>query len=326
MREATRCGKGKVLWYLTVLCIFLGVIITLVGYFGKATWDGEADECSTLCKQWKTRTGRDLANCRIAGPILLIIGGLLVIYSVCKRHRRKNKTGFKWYVRPENKTPSTGPAQGFSNFCVSDLDKDSNSSFQNGKSRQPGMDSTPCVGNSDQLADGKSVRDGYESLTTRGITEIPMHPGTLPAHNRSESNSRGISTRHGSCRLSSNDHRPQSQDKDIVRESAARQGSILPCIPTFVPGITESKATSRTCLLGTNQPEGQYQLYSQTATPTKLDIVNGHSMPQPRQTQRRSLDIPRKGSEGLGGMPTEAKVFSDSCCNLRSCESCESTC
>ena len=90
----------------TIIFLFVGFILTLVGNFAKPFWGPEDDWCD-FCKEGRLKTERNLKNCRIVGPIFLGIGGLCLIVTIAYICiRRKNNTG-QGITRP-----NTGQAAG----------------------------------------------------------------------------------------------------------------------------------------------------------------------------------------------------------------------
>lgn len=78
--------------FLTVAFLLVGFIVLMIGLFDKPFWGPESDWCS-FCKESRLQTERNLANCRIVGPIFLVIGGILLIVSIvmCRKKSPENE-------------------------------------------------------------------------------------------------------------------------------------------------------------------------------------------------------------------------------------------
>ena len=111
-----KCGPKKVLLYISVLTITVGVIVTLVGHYSKPSWNVSDSSCSKLCQEERKKTKENIANCRTVGPILLGIGAALLLLALYKFWRR-NKTGLRWHFKRTSKKSSQGHSQTtFNNF------------------------------------------------------------------------------------------------------------------------------------------------------------------------------------------------------------------
>lgn len=81
------CTKCALIFF-TIIFMLVGFILTMVGNFAKPFWGPEDDWCD-FCREDRLQTERDLKNCRIAGPIFLGMGGLLLIFSICYCQTKK---------------------------------------------------------------------------------------------------------------------------------------------------------------------------------------------------------------------------------------------
>ena len=94
-RQPVQCGgeccTKCALIFFTIVCFLVGFILTMVGNLAKPFWGPEDDWCA-FCREDRLQTERQLRNCRIAGPIFLGIGGLLLIASIlyCRAKRNDN--------------------------------------------------------------------------------------------------------------------------------------------------------------------------------------------------------------------------------------------
>lgn len=75
-----------------VLFVLIGFIITIIGFTLKPFWDESHDSWCSFCKEDRLQTERDTANCRIAGPIILSMGILLIIFTCCYVKNKKKNT------------------------------------------------------------------------------------------------------------------------------------------------------------------------------------------------------------------------------------------
>ena len=121
----------------TIIFLFVGFILTLVGNFAKPFWGPEDDWCD-FCKEGRIKTERNLKNCRIVGPIFLGIGGLSLIVTIAYICiQRKNNTG-QGITRPNTGQISSSTTQGGSGNVTTTTQCPSPYGFQ-----QPAYGQTP---------------------------------------------------------------------------------------------------------------------------------------------------------------------------------------
>ena len=121
----------------TIIFLFVGFILTMVGNFAKPSWGPEDDWCG-FCKEDRLKTERNLKKCRIVGPIFLGIGGLFLIVTIAYICiRRKNNTG-EVITRPNTGQAVGSTTQGGSGNVTTTTQYPSPYGFQ-----QPAYGQTP---------------------------------------------------------------------------------------------------------------------------------------------------------------------------------------
>ena len=146
----------------TIIFLFVGFILTLVGNFAKPFW-GPEDE-------------RNLKNCRIVGPIFLGIGGLCLIVTIAYICiRRKNNTG-QGITRPNTGQAAGSTTQGGSGNVTTTTQYPSPNGFQQ-----------PAYGQPPQYPSGS----GPYTSTPAGYVSYP--PSTQYPYNSSQSGPQALS-------------------------------------------------------------------------------------------------------------------------------------
>ena len=146
----------------TIIFLFVGFILTLVGNFAKPFW-GPEDE-------------RNLKNCRIVGPIFLGIGGLCLIVTIAYICiRRKNNTG-QVITRPNTGQAAGSTTQGGSDNVTTTTQYPSPYGFQQ-----------PAYGQPPQHPSGS----GPYTSTPAGYVSYP--PSTQYPYNSSQSGPQALS-------------------------------------------------------------------------------------------------------------------------------------
>ena len=101
--------KKCCLIFLTIVFLLVGFVVLMVGLFERPFWGPESDWCS-FCKRDRLQTERNLANCRIVGPIFLVIGGILLIVSIiqCRKKSPENEGHVVTTQQPATTTTGYG--------------------------------------------------------------------------------------------------------------------------------------------------------------------------------------------------------------------------
>ena len=122
----------------TIMFLFVGFILTIIGNFAKPFWGPEHDSRCSFCKEKRLNTERNLKNCRIIGPIFLGIGALSLIVTIAYICiQRKNNTG-QVITRPNTGQISGSATQGGSDNVTTTTQYPSPYGFQ-----QPAYGQTP---------------------------------------------------------------------------------------------------------------------------------------------------------------------------------------
>ena len=110
--HTTRCTASCCRVLLAVLLVLAGFIVTMVGLFAKPFWGPEDDWCS-FCREERLTTERNLANCRIAGPIILVLGLILLLVSLRlnRRQRANNQNQNSSEMRTAGQADQPPPPQ-----------------------------------------------------------------------------------------------------------------------------------------------------------------------------------------------------------------------
>ena len=159
----------------TIIFLFVGFILTLVGNFAKPFWGPEDDWCD-FCKEGRLKTERNLKNCRIVGPIFLGIGGLFLIVTIAYICiQRKNNTG-QVITRPNTGQAAGSTTQGGSGNVTTTTQYPSPYGFQ-----QPAYGQTPMY----------PPGSGPYTSTPAGYASYP--PSTQYPYNSSQSGPQSLS-------------------------------------------------------------------------------------------------------------------------------------
>lgn len=64
------------------MCLFIGFILIMVGYFVELFWGLEDDWCDFCCED-RLEIEWNLKNCWIVGLVFFVIGGVLFVILIC---------------------------------------------------------------------------------------------------------------------------------------------------------------------------------------------------------------------------------------------------
>lgn len=85
-----RCSVAVLPIVFGVIFVFIGFIMTVYGNVAKPFFSDSDSSWCDFCKEDTETTKRNIENCKIAGPIFLVLGFVLIIVGICMQKKFLN--------------------------------------------------------------------------------------------------------------------------------------------------------------------------------------------------------------------------------------------